>query len=278
MIKMGKLIVTCVLITMIVSCLADPERPGKYLNHDRTVINCAKYKREANQHQCVLSPINVEGPFYLPDDHERSDITDGQPGIPLELTINLVNSNDCNPMGNMYVHIWSANAVGKYSGVENFGPSEEFDKGQGGQHPEPGKGKPGPGLPGRPDPVTDERFLRGYQVTDSNGQVNFKTIIPGWYFPRCLHIHIEVYPKNTTEKADILFVGQIYFKTELANELKLIDPYSANTNPITLNENDDLFTERHGNETLLNLINHGNNFSTTITFGINPEAKIEIEV
>ena len=285
---MVKLIVTYLLITFIGLSLCDPERPGRYLEHDRTVISCAKYKREANQHQCVLSPFNTEGPFYLPDDHERSDITDSQEGIILDLTINVVNSNDCNPLENMYVHLWHTNATGKYSGVNNGGPPPPPPSGQGRQggqqgnddrrppghgSPRPYGGEKHPGEGGRPTPVSDERFLRGYQVTDSNGQVKFRTIIPGWYNGRCLHMHIEVYPKNSTEREDILYVGQIFFKSELPNELKLIGPYSSNTQRITLNENDGIF-RNHGDETILNLVSQGSSYSSVINFGIDPQAKV----
>src|SRR5581483_11223358 len=36
-------------------------------------------------------------------------------------------------------------------------------------------------------------YLRGVQVTDSNGQVTFTTIFPACYSGRYPHIHIEVY-------------------------------------------------------------------------------------
>lgn len=35
-------------------------------------------------------------------------------------------------------------------------------------------------------------FLRGYQVTDSNGAVEFTTIYPGWYSGRTVHIHYKI--------------------------------------------------------------------------------------
>ena len=33
-------------------------------------------------------------------------------------------------------------------------------------------------------------YLRGYQVTDANGLVIFKTMFPGWYSGRTVHIHV----------------------------------------------------------------------------------------
>ncbi|XP_053200926.1 uncharacterized protein LOC128398109 [Panonychus citri] len=285
---------TCVLLAFVVGVsFGDPHRPGKYLDHDRTVVNCAKYKREANQHSCVLSAFNTEGPYFLPDDLERSDIVDDQIGVPLDLKINLVNSNDCTPLENMYVHIWHTNAKGSYSGVENAGqdgtgfpdlPDFPGFGGPGGpfgpngpQGPPPGMEDAGPGNSGmgnfgRPTPTTNERFCRGYQVTDSNGQVNFKTIIPGWYFGRCLHIHVEVFAKNTTEINEISYVGQIFFDQQLPYQLKLIEPYSQNNQQLLLNDNDHIYLN-HGNETLIELDSKGSGFSSSITLGLNPEAK-----
>ncbi|XP_053212440.1 uncharacterized protein LOC128395933 [Panonychus citri] len=271
---MFKLVFACVLLAFVVGVsFGDPHRPGKYLDHDRTVVNCAKYKREANQHSCVLSPFNTEGPYFLSDDLERSDIVDGQIGVPLDLKINLVNSNDCTPLENMYVHIWHTNAVGNYSGVNNAG--QDVGGFFGGHRPYYEDARPGNngfGSYGRPTPTTNERFCRGYQVTDSNGQVNFKTIIPGWYFGRCLHIHVEIFAKNTTEINEISYVGQIFFDQQLPYQLKLIEPYSQNNQQLTINEKDHIYL-KHGDETLIKLDSNGSRFSSAITLGLNPEAK-----
>jgi protocatechuate 3,4-dioxygenase beta subunit len=46
-----------------------------------------------------------------------------------------------------------------------------------------------------------QAYLRGYQITDSNGAVQFKTIFPGWYSGRtvsiewCEHIHLPALTK-----------------------------------------------------------------------------------
>jgi protocatechuate 3,4-dioxygenase beta subunit len=34
--------------------------------------------------------------------------------------------------------------------------------------------------------------VRGYQITDSNGAVKFKSIVPGWYSGRTIHIHVMI--------------------------------------------------------------------------------------
>jgi protocatechuate 3,4-dioxygenase beta subunit len=42
-----------------------------------------------------------------------------------------------------------------------------------------------------------ESYLRGVQVTDSNGQVSFTTIFPGCYDGRWPHMHFEVFTSLT---------------------------------------------------------------------------------
>jgi protocatechuate 3,4-dioxygenase beta subunit len=44
------------------------------------------------------------------------------------------------------------------------------------------------------DTVTNENYLRGVQIADSSGKVEFTTVFPGCYQGRWPHIHFEVYP------------------------------------------------------------------------------------
>ncbi|XP_015793871.1 uncharacterized protein LOC107370395 [Tetranychus urticae] len=68
---------------------------------------------------CELSPFSDEGHYFLPNDPERSNITDGEPGIKLHLIIRLINARTCEPLKGVYVHIWHANAKGEYSGIDS---------------------------------------------------------------------------------------------------------------------------------------------------------------
>jgi protocatechuate 3,4-dioxygenase beta subunit len=84
-------------------------------------------------------------------------------GVPLTLTLNVVNSNtSCSVLAGYAVYIWHCTRDGLYSLYSNG--------------------------------VQDENFLRGVQVTDANGQVTFTTVFPGCYSGRYPHIHFEVYP------------------------------------------------------------------------------------
>lgn len=245
-----------VLCLVFITATADVHRRGKFLPHDRTVINCASINRKAHQHSSVLAPFTTEGPFFLPDDLKRSDITDGQKGIPLELTIKLTNAKDCTPISNFFIHAWQTNATGVYSGIdEDTAPLSGF----------------------RPTPVNRDRSLRGYQETDANGEVKFLTILPGWYSGRAIHIHIEVYAKDITDENKITYIGQFYFEHDFPLKLRKIYPYSTNTQRIIFNEQDYYYVHDHGDETTLDLKHNGAKFSSYATVAIDPTVTVHVQ-
>ena len=89
-------------------------------------------------------------------------------GIELTLTIRLVNTNlGCTPVAGYAIYLWHCTLDGKYSLYT----------------------------------VTDQNYLRGVQVTDSDGYVTFTTIVPGCYSGRMPHMHLEVYPSLATATA-----------------------------------------------------------------------------
>jgi protocatechuate 3,4-dioxygenase beta subunit len=51
-------------------------------------------------------------------------------------------------------------------------------------------------MPPRPEHrhLDATRFLRGIQGTDKLGRVEFRTLYPGWYSGRAIHIHLKVHP------------------------------------------------------------------------------------
>jgi protocatechuate 3,4-dioxygenase beta subunit len=120
---------------------------------------------------CVLIPQETVGPYPLFNDiasaavYQREDITEGRPGVPLRLTLSIVNATyGCVPVATAMVYVWHCDKDGYYSGYN----------------------QPGADLRG-------QTFCRGVQTTDSNGQVRFTTIYPGWYQGRATHIHFRVY-------------------------------------------------------------------------------------
>src|SRR5437899_2184558 len=64
---------------------------------------------------CVLTPEQTEGPYYIPNEALRRNITEGRPGTPLELRAFVVDASTCRPIRNAAVDIWHADASGVYS-------------------------------------------------------------------------------------------------------------------------------------------------------------------
>lgn len=173
---------------------------------------------------CKLLPQAVEGPYYFDPALVRSDITEGRPGLPLQLVLRVIETGPCTPIGNARVDIWHADAGGIYSGYDRQGDNRDTST---------------KGL----------RYLRGTQMTDADGHVVFHTIYPGWYPGRTPHIHVKVFLDEKT-----LLTGQIYFPDELsARVYRDREPYEQRPTPDTTNETDGIFKggQREGGGTVL---------------------------
>lgn len=118
---------------------------------------------------CVLIPTETAGPFPLDlttnPFYFRQDVREGKPGVQMNLKLKILGLGNCLPMQNVRVNIWHCDKDGKYSGY-----SVSTNPGQAGL-----------------------TYLRGYQIADANGEVEFITILPGWYPGRVCHIHFQVY-------------------------------------------------------------------------------------
>ena len=165
---------------------------------------------------CTPTVAQTEGPYYLNLNLLRRDITEGRPGMPLTLRIQVVDSIRCAPLAGKAVDLWHADASGVYSGVSEGTINAPSASGSDGS-PSAGKGT----------------FLRGTQITDEQGFVEFRTIYPGWYPGRTTHIHYKVHLDPSRE-----FSSQIYFNDALNGRVYQLAPYSAHAGTRTLNAND----------------------------------------
>ena len=164
----------------------------------------------------VLSPELTEGPYYLPLELIRQDITEGKPGLPLRLRVAVVDlANGCAPLPDAAVDIWHCDAQGYYSGVEgNPGGNASSEAGAG---------------------AAAGTFLRGVQPTGADGLAEFLTIYPGWYSGRTVHIHMKVFAGGTPEILDlatpaapdagsyegghVAHTGQLFFDDAISDEV-----------------------------------------------------------
>ena len=56
--------------------------------------------------RCVLTPEQTEGPYYIPDEKIRRNITDGRRGVALALHATVVDASTCKPIRGAAVDIW----------------------------------------------------------------------------------------------------------------------------------------------------------------------------
>ncbi len=118
---------------------------------------------------CAIIPSETEGPFPLDLTENatffRQDVREDRQGVQFNVKLRVVGTDNCLPMQNARVNIWHCDKDGQYSGY-----SQPNNPGQAGL-----------------------TYLRGYQMTDANGEVEFVTIFPGWYSGRICHIHFQIW-------------------------------------------------------------------------------------
>jgi protocatechuate 3,4-dioxygenase beta subunit len=162
---------------------------------------------------CTLTPETTEGPYWVDERLKRSDVTEGQPGVPLTLALGVY---EADPAGSPYpgavVDVWQANALGLYSNQP--------------QQPRADTG----GL----------TFLRGRQISREDGAVEFRTIYPGWYEGRTLHIHVRIRVFVANE-VTFTFTTQIFFAEETNAAVLATDPYNQRPDRDTTNAADTIF-------------------------------------
>ncbi|MEU0782190.1 intradiol ring-cleavage dioxygenase [Streptomyces sp. NPDC006173] len=203
-----------------------------------------------------LTSETTEGPYYIDADKIRQDITEDEEGIPLALALTVIDAETCRPVRNAAVDIWHCSALGVYSGYESMSnggggtpPTGEPPTGMPtGEPPTGGPGGPGGGGGGHAEPTDDERYLRGTWRTDKHGHVAFRTVFPGWYQGRCVHIHVKVHVDGTWtdagyEGGHTCHTGQLFFAEKAVLASAEVAPYSTNTTTRTTLDEDTIYPD-----------------------------------
>lgn len=206
------------------------------------------------------TPQQIEGPYFVDGMPNRSDIRldtfNGsiQGGIPLRLVLHVYNVEDedgdrvgsCTPLNDAKVDIWLANSQGIYSGVQDAGTGQN-------------------------------NFLRGYQMTDENGAVQFTTVYPGWYEGRAIHIHVKI--RNFEGSNETLeWTSQFYLNNSINEQVHTQPPYSSHGPVDMTNEedfiysgpsNDGLIQTNTGQHLMLKLNEDEQGYTGTFNIGVN---------
>jgi protocatechuate 3,4-dioxygenase beta subunit len=168
---------------------------------------------------CVATPEETEGPYFVDERLDRSDLTVDTTnpavtrGIPLELRLSLiaVKGSACTPLSGAQVDVWHADASGVYS--------DESAQDTAGQ-----------------------TFLRGYQITDQNGVVAFKSIYPGSYPGRTVHVHFKVRTSLASNAGTSEHTSQLFFDDAVTDAVfRGAEAYGSGGRPRTTNAMDAIY-------------------------------------
>jgi len=192
---------------------------------------------------CVVTPEQTEGPYFVDEHLNRSDIrsdpSDGsvRPGLPLNLTLRVVgvSGGGCAPLSGATVDIWHCDALGQYSDF-----LEEKSVGK--------------------------KFLRGYQTTDASGAVRFTSIYPGWYQGRAVHIHFKIRFAAADGKVHD-FTSQLYFDEAITDHVHSQPPYAARGLDRTKNVQDRIYLD-HGSQLIPKLTRAAAGYAATFDVGL----------
>src|SRR3954463_1064366 len=180
---------------------------------------------------CVLTPELTEGPYYVDGEKLRRNITEGKPGLALQLDLKVVNASTCKVVKNAAVDIWHCDASGAYSSAVANNPGTNF--------------------------------LRGVQKTNAKGIATFKTIYPGFYPGRAVHVHVKVHVGG-----NVVHTGQLFFPAAVTSAIYAKVPYSGHgTIPDTPNAADSIY-RNGGSKGLLKLRKSGSGYVGAIAMGL----------
>jgi protocatechuate 3,4-dioxygenase beta subunit len=169
----------------------------------------------ASASTCVVRPQQTEGPYFVDEKLNRSDLTIdpvtgvARPGVALGLAfrVSRTSAGVCGPLVGAMVDVWQCDALGTYSDIGGSTPS---------------------------------KFLRGFQVTDASGNVRFSTIYPGWYTGRAVHVHFKI-RSNAGAVSRFEFTSQLYFDESVTDAVHAQAPYSSHGKRDTTNQRDPIF-------------------------------------
>ena len=152
---------------------------------------------------CVLAPEPTEGPFYLDDQKLRRNITRGPAGRAAHAAPGGARRPTCRPIkGAIRRHLalrCRRRILGDVRGRRR-------------------------------------EFLRGMQRTDAKGVATFRTIYPGWYPGRTVHVHVMVHVGG-----NVVHTGQLYFPDALTDTVYRRAPYNRRPGRSTRNAADSVY-------------------------------------
>lgn len=210
---------------------------------------CSPLLANAAKPACLVRPEETEGPYFVDELLNRSDIRSDpatgmvSEGIPLVLSIhvNKLTNGLCAPLAGAMVDIWHCDHLGYYSDEKD----SDFD-------------------------TSGKKFLRGFQITTEAGEAQFRTVYPGWYLGRTTHIHVKI--RSTTaagapKAKGSEFTSQMYFDDTITDTVYKLAPYSTRGPRKYRNSNDFVFPDG-GEQLMLKLSSIEEGYRGEIDFAV----------
>jgi len=194
---------------------------------------------------CVVRPQLTEGPYFVDEMLNRSDIRSDpatgavRPGAPLRLSfrVSRISSGACAALAGALVDVWHCDALGVYSDAQDMG----FN-------------------------TRGQKFLRGYQATDAAGAAQFTTIYPGWYSGRAVHIHFKI-RSGPGSSSGFQFTSQVFFDEATTDLVHAQSPYNTKGRRNTTNAADGIY-QGGGSQLLLPLVAEGSGYGSTFDIAL----------
>jgi protocatechuate 3,4-dioxygenase beta subunit len=197
-----------------------------------------------------LTPEQEEGPYYVALEQIRKNIVIGQVGVPLKLTITVLDSRTGAAIKDAAVDIWQCNPLGIYS-------DESVEK------------------------TLGKTFLRGVQLTDGEGRARFVTLYPGHYAGRATHIHAKVHIAGTASASTysgghVSHTGQLFFNDATSTSVFKLAPYAKDSAGRVLNSADRVYMQQGGSKCEVKLKQRGatlaKGFTGTVALAVDPSS------
>ncbi|KAK5687373.1 hypothetical protein LTS10_001511 [Elasticomyces elasticus] len=196
------------------------------VNHNFTDTGYDQWTPEATifaaNISCILTPEVTDGPYYVVGESIRHNVKEAEysDGVDLYIEVQYLDVSTCEPVPNVAVDIWNANATGVYSGISESGnyAADGYNS----------------------------TYLRGIQFTDAEGVVSFETIFPGHYEGRATHTHLLAHTGSTilgngtlaNGTGAVTHIGQLFYPEALRSAVEAVYPYTTNDKPIVSNDED----------------------------------------
>jgi len=197
----------------------------------------------------TLTPEQEQGPYYVALDKVRSNIVDGQAGVPLRFEVTVLDATTGTAIKGAAVDLWQCSPLGIYSDESS-------------------------------ESTTGQTFLRGVQLTDAKGLAQFITVYPGHYAGRAVHIHAKVHlAGKVTGTAyfggHVSHTGQMFLNDTISDEVFELAPYSRDTTARVLNGADRVYTQQGGARSVIRLSRRAGALAThgllgRISLAVNP--------